>query len=181
METIYYSKKEQLKSDKTHRPGTEYYYGDKEEMGRAVEHGLYWLPLVKQIFEEKHLPWLTTKNKLVPKVIPQANGKNKWDRRTPEETIDECINLMESCKEPIERNKHWGIPRHCWDKVNKVLEEGFHIIGEQDCFDDPNYGLQIEFVEGVRPLNKTKQKNNFHDIAEFLQKVKQRQKENTNG
>lgn len=166
MESFYYDRQEKLKPQQgTNQIGTTYLYGNN--LIEAVDFAFKWLPLLEDLFLELDPIWYDHPNKLVRKRgLPQSKA------RTPRETLTELLGFMVKAQKPLSRGSNWGIPLHAWDKYNMVISEGFDRIGHSDCWDNQNYGLEVEFVEGAKPMAKTNQKNTFFNIADFIQPKK---------
>lgn len=162
METFYYDRlKKLVPKSNTKQIGTTYLYGNN--LFEAVDFALKWIPLIDDLFLELDPVWYNHPNKLVMKA-----GKKAAEARTPRETLTELLGFMVKAKQPLSKGANWGIPLHAWDKYNLVMSEGFDRIGHFDCWGNQNYGLEVEFVEGLKPMAKTNQKNTFFDIADFI-------------
>ena len=160
MENFYYDRVEKLKPDpNTRQIGTEYYHGLNKELLDSVQFAKKWIPLLDQLFEELDETWFIHPNKLVRRRGATA--------RTPKETLQELLDIVNRAEQPLKKGNKWKLPVHAWDKFNRVMEEGFTRIGHSDCWDDPDYGLNIEWKQGIRPMKQTKQKNQFFNLASF--------------
>ena len=161
MEHFYYDRIEKKDPDPTlNRIGTEYYRGLNHELLDSVKFGKHWIPLLDELFTELDEIWYNHPNKLVRRFGKQV-------ARTPKEVLEELAERVVKAEGPLRRGNDWGIPVPAWDKFNKVMAQGFERIGAMDCWDNPDYGLNVVWQKGLRPMKQKQYKNNFYKLTEF--------------
>ena len=152
--------KQYYKTIKTHdadfevgRAGTPYYHNSpaSQELYKAAKFAKKWVILINELFEispETSTWWIHHWQEV------RRNARaGKGSKRTPQEAVAELYDLMDKGLTKWMATTDYGMPAPCWDKWNRVIQEGFDKLGRTD-FDYAD-AMKVEWIQthdGKKPL-----------------------------